>query len=78
MKTLVYFIFTIFISCGLMMAATNTKALGTKAIFFLIAFGIWIPFFRGWNNRMKRNAQRKAEERGFQEYMRNKIRNQRH
>ncbi|SEM75047.1 hypothetical protein SAMN05192574_101694 [Mucilaginibacter gossypiicola] len=78
MKTFVYFIFTICISCGLMMAATNTKQFSAKAIFFLIAFGIWVPFFRGWNNRMKRYQQRKSEERGFQEYMRNKMRNQRY
>lgn len=76
MKTFVYFIFTVCISCGLMMAATNTKELGTKCIFFLIAFGIWVPFFRGWNNRMKRNQQRKYDEAEFQNYMRNKMKNQ--
>lgn len=77
MKTFVYFIFTICISCGLMMAATNTKDLTAKAIFFLIAFGVWVPFFRGWNNRMKRNYQRREEEREFREFARNRARNQR-
>ena len=53
MKTIVFFIITLCISCGCLIAATNTKA---SFPLFAVAFGIWFVFFWGWNRRLKKQA----------------------
>jgi hypothetical protein len=74
MKTVIYFVITLCISCGCMIAATNTK---NPLPLFIAAFGIWVPFFWGWHRRLKKEADRRANERLFEEYMRSKIYNDR-
>jgi hypothetical protein len=74
MKTFVYFILTLCISCGCLAAATNTKH---PLFLFIAAFGIWLFFFWGWNSRIKKQAERRSQEQLFADYMRSKIQNDR-
>jgi len=70
MKTFVYFIATLCISCGCLIAATNTQH---PWALFVAAFGLWAVFFRGWNRRLKKQEAQRAMERQFREYMREKT-----
>jgi hypothetical protein len=72
MKTIIYFIFTCFISTGAFFAATNMKNPWPA---FAVAFGIWALFFWGWNRRIKKQADRRSRERLFENFMRAKLRN---
>ena len=72
MKTIVYFIFTCFISTGAFFAATNMK---NPFPAFIVAFGIWALFFWGWNRRSKKQAERRSREQLFENYMRSNFRN---
>jgi Flp pilus assembly protein TadB len=69
MKTAIYFILTLCISCGCLIAATNTKS---PWILFIAGFCIWILFFWGWNRRLKKDARRRQMERQFNDFMRTK------
>ena len=71
MKTVIYFILTLFISTGAFLAATNLKNPWPP---FIVAFGIWALFFWGWNRRIKKQAERRSREQLFAEYMRSKLR----
>jgi hypothetical protein len=74
MKIAIYFVITLCISCGCMIAATNVKS---PYALFTIAFGTWVLFFWGWNRRLKKQAERRYQEQLFADYMRSKIQNDR-
>jgi hypothetical protein len=67
MKTLIYLVFTCFISTGAFMGALYSK---TPLILYAVAFGIWAWFLWGVNRRMKKNAERRDMERHFSQFMR--------
>ena len=71
MKTAIYFIITCFISTGALLGATNAK---NPFPLFGIAFGIWVLFLWGYNKRSKKNAERRNQERFFEDYMRDRLR----
>lgn len=72
MKTIVYFLFSCFISTGAFIAALGAKY---PLILYGVGFGIWALFLWGWNRRTKRDAVRRNGERMFQDYMRGQLRN---
>ena len=74
MKTVIYFILSCFISTGAILAATNLKNPWPA---FIVAFGIWVLFFLGWNRRMKKQSEKRFREQLFAEHMRSKINNHR-
>ena len=74
MKTFIYFIFTIFISCGSLLAALNAK---NPFPYFAVGFGIWVPFLWGWNKRMKKAEEKRRRERLFDEYLEMQVRKNR-
>ncbi|MGZ3943318.1 MAG: hypothetical protein ACXVJB_00175 [Mucilaginibacter sp.] len=67
MKTFIYFILTLCISCGCLIAATNTKA---PFFLFGAAFAIWVLFFWCWHRRLKREAMQRSREQQFRDYQR--------
>ncbi|MBT2560142.1 hypothetical protein J7E50_02765 [Pedobacter sp. ISL-68] len=69
MKTVVYFIFTCFISTGAMLGALNMK---NPFPLFAIAFGIWALFLWGCDRRAKKAAHKRTMERAFQDFVRMK------
>ena len=72
MRTIVYFLFSCFISTGAFIAALGAKY---PLLLYAVGFGIWALFLWGWNRRNKRDAVRRNGERLFQEYMRGQLRN---
>lgn len=72
MKTAIYFIITCFISTGALLGATNAK---NPFPAFVIAFGIWALFLWGYNRRSKKEAERRNRERMFEQFMRDRFRN---
>ncbi|UOE50928.1 hypothetical protein MTO98_07535 [Mucilaginibacter sp. SMC90] len=70
-KNIFYFIITACIS-----TFAFWGSLGAKNPFPLygVMLGIWALFFWGLNNRMKKDAARRFNERMFAEYMRSKAR----
>jgi hypothetical protein len=72
MKTVVYLIFTCFISTGAFMGALYSK---TPFLLYAVGFGVWALFLWGLNRRMKKNAERRNMERNFQDHMRYQVRN---
>ena len=71
MKTIVYFIFTCFISTGAMFGALNAK---NPYPLFIVAFGIWALFIWGCHRRWKRKAARQRREQFYDEQMREMLR----
>ncbi len=67
MKTFVYLIFTCFISTGAFIGALYSK---TPMILYAVGFGIWALFLWGISRRMKKNAERRYQERQFSNFMR--------
>lgn len=74
MKTAIYFILTLLISAGCLLAATNLKQPFPA---FMMGFCIWGTFFWGWSRRAKKQAERRSQEQLFADYMRSKIHNDR-
>ena len=72
MRTAVFFLFVLFISC-----ACLETALGAKHPFLLyaIGFGVWVPFVRYCNYVIKKRADRQQREQAFQDFMRWQSRN---
>ena len=75
MKTVVYLIFTCFISTGAFMGALYSK---TPFLLYAVGFGIWALFLWGLNRRMKKDADRRDRERYFNDFMRTNRRQQRY
>jgi len=71
MKTTAYLIATCFISTFAFFGALAAK---NPFPCFGIAFGIWALFLWGYNNRSKKEAEKRFHERMFNEYMRSKNR----
>jgi hypothetical protein len=71
MKTIVYFIFTCFISTGCMFGALNAP---NPFPLFAVAFGIWGLFFYGCHKRGKRKAEQLNRERLFEAFVREQMR----
>jgi hypothetical protein len=71
MKTIVYFIFTCFISTGCMFGALNAH---NPFPFFAVAFGIWGLFLYGCKKRSERKAEQRRRERLLETYMRHMMR----
>jgi hypothetical protein len=71
MKTVLYFIINFFISTGALIGALNAK---NPFPAFAIAFGIWIWFVWGYNQRSKKEAEKRNRERLFEEYLRQQLR----
>lgn len=67
MKTFVYLVFTCFISTGAFMGALYAQ---TPFILYTVGFGVWALFLWGVSRRMKRNTERRYQERQFNEFMR--------
>lgn len=74
MKTIIYFILSTCVSTGALFAATNMK---DPIPAFIVAFGIWPFFFWSWHRRMKKRAERRANEQLFKDYMRSRFYNDR-
>lgn len=72
MKTVVYLVFTCFISTGAFMAALGSK---TPFLLYAVGFGVWGLFLWGCSRRMKKKAERREQEQQFQNFMRNQSRN---
>lgn len=72
MKTVIYFIFTCFISTGAFLAALSSKH---SFILYIVGLGIWALFLWGYSRRAKKEAERRNGERLFQDYMRAQTRN---
>ncbi|WDF80766.1 hypothetical protein PQ469_12185 [Mucilaginibacter sp. KACC 22773] len=72
MKTAIYLIITIFISTGALLGGLNMK---NPLPAFLIGFGIWAVFIRGYLKRSREAAERRGNERLFQAHMRAFYRN---
>jgi len=72
MKTIFYFIASCFISTfafwGALVARNPFPLYG-------VGFGIWALFIWGYNQRSKKEADKRFHERMFQDYMRSKNRN---
>ena len=74
MKTVVYFLFTCFISTGAFLAALGSK---TPLLLYAVGFGTWALFLWTYSKRTKRASERRSQERLFEDYMRSKISNDR-
>jgi hypothetical protein len=72
MKTAFYFIVTCLVSTGALLGALNAK---NPFPAFAVAFGIWALFLWGYNDRSKKEAQKRSREQLFENYMRSKYRN---
>lgn len=73
MKTAIYLLFTFFISTGALMAGLNMKH---PLPCFVISFGVWAIFIRGYMKRSKVATDKRNNERMFQAHMREFYRNQ--
>lgn len=72
MKTVVYFILSCFISTGAFMGALYAPA---PILLYLIGFGVWVLFIRGYMKRSRRDAERREMEQSFRNFMRHQVRN---
>lgn len=74
MKTVVFFLFTTFVS-----VACLETALGSKhpLLLYVIGFGVWILFVRYCNRVIKKRAERRQREQAFQDFMRSQFRSRR-
>lgn len=68
MKTVVFFLFTTFISIACLETALASKH---PALLYLIGFGVWGLFVWYCSARGKKRAKREEMERQFQNHMRN-------
>ncbi|HZY39388.1 MAG TPA: hypothetical protein VFE53_22185 [Mucilaginibacter sp.] len=68
MKSVVFFLFTTFISIACLGTALGAKH---PLLLYAIGFGIWVPFIRYCKYRSRRSAERRERERLFQDFMRN-------
>jgi hypothetical protein len=73
MKTIIYFIFTCFISTGCMFGALNAP---NPFPLFVVAFGIWALFIWGCHRRSKKKAEQRNRERLFEEFIRQQMHDQ--
>ena len=71
MKTFIYFVFSCFISVGALFGAMHAA---NPFPAFGIAFGVWVLFIWGYNKRSKKEAEKRAREQLFEDYMRSKFR----
>ena len=67
MKTFVYLALTCFISTGAMMGALYSK---TPMILYAVGIGVWALFLWGISRRMKKDSERRYQERQFRDFMR--------
>jgi len=67
MKTVIFFLFSTFISIACLEAALDSKH---PLILYVIGFGVWALFVWYCSGRAKRRAQRQDMERQFNEFMR--------
>ena len=72
MKTVVYFLFTCFISIGCFYGALYSQ---TPFLLYAVGFGIWVLFIWGYIRRSKKSAERRHMERNFQDFLRYQVRN---
>ena len=70
-KNFFYFILTACISTFAFWGGLEAK---NPLPLYGVGFALWALFFWGYNNRMKKAATRKFNERMFEEYMRSKMR----
>jgi len=68
MKTLIIFLITCFIATGAFLGATTAS---NPYPYFATGWGLWILFFWYVSSNSKRSAQRKEQERLFNEWYRN-------
>jgi hypothetical protein len=73
-KNIFYFILTACISTFAFWGGLGAK---NPLPLYAVGFGLWALFIWGYNNRVKKEAARKFNERMFAEYMRSKARGSR-
>jgi hypothetical protein len=71
MKSVVFFLFTTFISIACLETALGSKH---PALLYIIGFGVWVLFAWYCSAQGKKRARRNEMERQFQNYMRNSRR----
>jgi hypothetical protein len=71
MKTVVFLLFALFISCACLETALGAKY---PLLLYVIGFGIWVPFVRYCAARSRKRAEREEMERQFHEFMRTRNR----
>ncbi len=71
MRTVIFFLFTTFISIACLEAALGAKH---PFLLYAIGFGVWGLFIWHCSSLMKKKAERRMHEQQFQDYMRQQSR----
>ena len=71
MKTVIFFLFTTFISIACLEVALGAKH---PLLLYAIGFGVWGLFIWHCSGRMKKKAEKRMREQQFQDFMRQQLR----
>lgn len=74
MGMVLYFLFTLFVSCGTLFVAMNMSG-SNSLLLWCIGAGLWIPFIFVVDRREKESRRRKERERMLDEWLRSQTRN---